>query len=82
MLFLYLDSKNAVASAPDRTAKVAFYDLATDPAKPVSTVNGEFVWTIENERGMYVINTDFPRPARGAPNSRPRRRTPPPRPSA
>ena len=60
MLFLYLDSKNAVASAPDRTAKVAFYDLATDPAKPVSTVDGEFVWTIENERGMYVINTDFP----------------------
>ena len=60
ILFLYLDSKNAVASAPDRKAKVAFYDLATDPAKPVTTVDGEFVWTIENERGMYVVNADFP----------------------
>ena len=60
ILFLYLDSQNAVASAPDRTAKVAFYDLATDPAKPVATVDGEFVWTIENERGMYVVNADFP----------------------
>ncbi|MFL5707903.1 MAG: hypothetical protein ACJ77Y_02790, partial [Chloroflexota bacterium] len=60
ILFLYLDSKNTVASAPDRTAKVAFYDLATDRAKPVTTVDGEFVWTIENERGMYVVNADFP----------------------
>ncbi|MFL5674544.1 MAG: hypothetical protein ACJ779_06035 [Chloroflexota bacterium] len=60
ILFLYLDSKNGVASAPDRSAKVSFYDLATDPAKPVATEDGEFVWTIENERGMYVVDTDFP----------------------
>ena len=48
------------ASAPDRTAKVAFFDLASDPAKPVSTVDGAFVWTIENERGMYIVDVDFP----------------------
>ena len=60
VLFLYLDAKNAVASAPDRTATVTFYDLDTDPSKPVSTAQGAFVWTIENERGMYVVNTDFP----------------------
>ncbi len=60
ILFLYLDAKNNVASAPDRTAKVAFYDLDTDPAKPVTSADGEFVWTIENERGMYVVNVDLP----------------------
>jgi hypothetical protein len=60
ILFLYLDAQSKVASAPDRTAKVAFYDLATNPAKPVTTVDGEFVWTIENERGMYVAAADFP----------------------
>lgn len=60
ILFLYLDAKNNVASAPDRTAKVAFYDLDTDPTKPVTTADGAFVWTIENERGMYVVNADLP----------------------
>jgi hypothetical protein len=60
ILFLFLDSKNNVASAPDRTAKVAFYDLDTDPNKPVATADGAFVWTIENERGMYVVNADLP----------------------
>jgi hypothetical protein len=60
VLFLYLDDKNAVASAPDRTAKVAFYDLDADPTKPVTSADGEFVWTIENERGMYVADVDFP----------------------
>ena len=51
---------NRVASAPDRTAKVAFYDLDRDPTKAVATVDGAFVWTIENERGMYVVNADLP----------------------
>ncbi len=60
ILFLYLDAKNNVASAPDRTAKVAFYDLDTDPTKPVATAEGAFVWTIENERGMYVVNANLP----------------------
>ena len=60
ILFLYLDASNAVASAPDRTASVAFYDLDRDPATAVATVDGTFVWTIENERGMYVVNVDLP----------------------
>jgi len=60
ILFLYLDAKNVVASAPDRTAKVSFYDLDTDPATPVAAADGSFVWTIPNERGMYVVNVDLP----------------------
>ncbi len=60
ILFLFLDSLNNVASAPDRTAKVAFYNLARDPNKAVATVDGEFVWTIQDQRGMYVVNVDLP----------------------
>jgi hypothetical protein len=60
LLFLFLDDQNAVVSAPDRTAKVAFYDLAKDTAKPVVTADGTFMWTIEGERGMYAVNVDLP----------------------
>jgi hypothetical protein len=60
MLFLYLDAANKVASALDRTAKVAFYDLGRDPGKAVVTANGAFLWTIPDDRGMYAINVDLP----------------------
>src|SRR5262245_23298850 len=60
LLFLYLDSQNAVKSAPDRTLKAAFYDLGKDTGKPVATADGTFMWTIENERGMYAVDVDLP----------------------
>lgn len=60
IMFLYLDSANRVASAPDRTARVTFYDLGRDPNKAVATADGAFVWTIQNDRGMYVMDVDLP----------------------
>ncbi len=60
ILMLYLDSTNRPASKPDRTVKAAFYDLARDPNKVVATADGAFVWTIENDRGMYVLDVDLP----------------------
>jgi hypothetical protein len=60
ILFLYLDASQKVASAPDRSAKVSFYDLGRDPARAVATVDGAFVWTILNERGMYILDVDLP----------------------
>jgi hypothetical protein len=60
ILFLYLDATNTVASAPDRTASVAFYDLDSDPTRPAAKVDGEFVWTIQDERGMYVVHPELP----------------------
>lgn len=60
ILFLYLNAANAVASAPDRAASVAFYDLGRDPTKIVVTAEGAFVWTIPNERGMYIVDVDLP----------------------
>jgi hypothetical protein len=60
ILFLYLDSANRVASAPDRKATVAFYNLGRDPNKAVATAEGTFVWTIKDERGMYVVDVELP----------------------
>lgn len=60
ILFLYLDASNNVASAPDRTATVDFYDLGRDPNKVVATATGAFVWTIQDERGMYILDVDLP----------------------
>jgi hypothetical protein len=60
ILFLYLDAANNVASAPDRTAQVALYDLGRDPNTAVATVDGAFVWTIQDERGMYILDVDLP----------------------
>jgi hypothetical protein len=61
LLFLLLDPKtNAPIADPKRTVKVAFYDLARDATKPTSTVDTTFVWAIENQRGNYIANVDFP----------------------
>ncbi len=60
ILFLFLDGSSQDVSAPDRTASVAFYDLAKDQNTPVATVDGEFIWTIQDERGMYIANVDLP----------------------
>ena len=60
MLFLFLDAQNNVKSAPDRTATFSFYNLGRDPGKAVANADGNFLWTIENERGMYAVNVDLP----------------------
>lgn len=60
IMFLFLDAENRVVSSPGRTASVAFYDLAKDPTTPVVTADGTFVWTIPDERGMYIVNVNLP----------------------
>ena len=49
------------------------YNLGRDPEKPIATVDGTFVWAIEDELGIYYANTSSPRPVDTAPNSRPPR---------
>jgi hypothetical protein len=53
-MFSFLDAANAPVAAPDRPASVAFYDLGSDPETPVSTVDGSFIWAIEDVAGIYV----------------------------
>jgi hypothetical protein len=60
ILFLFLDPKNNVISAPNRTAKIALFDLGRDPTTAVASAEGTFVWAIENVRGVYVASVDIP----------------------
>jgi hypothetical protein len=60
ILFTFVDKDGRPVGAPNRTASAAFYDLARDPAKPIATMDGTFVWAIENQRGDYVVTVDFP----------------------
>ncbi|HSK51649.1 MAG TPA: hypothetical protein VLA44_02770 [Clostridia bacterium] len=60
IVFLFLDDDDQVRSAPERTASVAFYNLARDPETPVATADAEFTWAIEDSRGMYVVNAELP----------------------
>ena len=60
ILFLFLDDAEQVVSAPDRTASVAFYNLARDPETAVTTAEAEFTWAIPDSRGMYTVHADLP----------------------
>jgi hypothetical protein len=60
VLFGLIDAKtNTPIGGPDRTVKVALYDLARDSAKPVSGGDAAFIWAIENVRGIYAVQGDF-----------------------
>jgi hypothetical protein len=59
-LFTFLDAQNNVLSKPDRTAHVALYDLGRDATKPFATVDGTFVWAIQDVRGIYIADVTFP----------------------
>ena len=60
VVFLFLDDQQRVVSSPDRTASVAFYNLAQDLETPaVAAQDAEFVWAIPDERGMYVVNAEL-----------------------
>ncbi|MEZ0241444.1 MAG: TlpA family protein disulfide reductase [Chloroflexota bacterium] len=59
LVFGLLDSANRPIATPDRSARIAFYDLGYDAAKAVVTVDGTFVWAIEGSRGVYVASVDL-----------------------
>ncbi len=64
VLFTLLDAEGRPIGAPDRSATVAIYNLGRDPETPIATVDGEFAWAIEDERGIYILNTTFPEAGR------------------
>ncbi|HET7678087.1 MAG TPA: hypothetical protein VFK38_09575 [Candidatus Limnocylindrales bacterium] len=59
-LFALTDARNKLIAAPDLPVRVAFYDLAADPARPTQTVDASFLWTIEGELGLYRATVPFP----------------------
>lgn len=44
--------------------RVAIYNLGREASTPIATAAGAFIWAIENERGIYVINATFPEAGR------------------
>lgn len=64
ILFTLLDQSERPIGAPERTARLAIYNLGRDPATPIATVDGEFVWAIKDAVGIYVANVTFPESGR------------------
>jgi hypothetical protein len=60
VLFTIFGEGDAPIGAPNRTAKASFFNLGRDPSNAFATVDGTFVWAIENERGIYVATVTFP----------------------
>lgn len=60
LMFSFLDADNVPVAAPDRDVDVALYDLGADAVSPHETVPATFVWAIEPEVGVYVVEADFP----------------------
>jgi hypothetical protein len=64
MLFTVLDAQQRPAGAPDRTVRVAFFDLGRDKDKAFATVDGTFIWAIEGAVGIYAAHVAFPEAGR------------------
>lgn len=50
--------------SPDRSVKLDLFNLGRDPEKAIASVDGTFVWAIEDERGIYYANVEFPEAGR------------------
>jgi len=60
ILFTIAKQDGTPVGAPDRTARISFYNLGRDPSKPIASADGTFVWAIKDARGIYVANASFP----------------------
>jgi hypothetical protein len=60
ILFSFVDKDLVPIATPDRSASLAIYALGSDPSKPIATVQGEFVWAVQDQVGVYVANLSFP----------------------
>jgi hypothetical protein len=60
ILFTFVDADIRPIATPDRSASFAIYDLGRDAETAIATVQGEFIWAIEDFVGVYVANVSFP----------------------
>ena len=63
-LFTFTDADLRPVGSPDRTVKLDLFNLGRDPEKAIASVDGTFVWAIEDERGIYYANVEFPEAGR------------------
>jgi hypothetical protein len=60
LMFSFLDSQNVPVAKPDRKVDVKAFDLGADPKKAVAEGPATFIWAIEPQVGVYVIDLDLP----------------------
>jgi len=60
VLFSFVDTDNRPIATPDRSASLAIYELGRNAESAIATVQGEFIWAIEDFSGVYVANLSFP----------------------
>lgn len=60
VLFSFVDLENRPIATPDRSASLAIYELGRNADAAIATVQGEFIWAIEDVSGVYVANISFP----------------------
>jgi hypothetical protein len=60
LMFSFLDDQNVPVAKPDRTVDVKVFDLGADPSKAVAEGPATFIWAIEPQVGVYVIDIDLP----------------------
>lgn len=58
-LFGLLGADNVPMAAPDRAVSVRFFDLGRDPNHAVATADGEFIWAIDDQVGVYSLTVDL-----------------------
>jgi hypothetical protein len=59
-LFSILDRSNQLVAAPDVSVDLQFYDSDVDPDTVAFEADSRFLWALEDVRGLYVANVEFP----------------------
>lgn len=60
LMFSFLDAQNVPVASPDVGVAVEVFDLGASTEDAVATAEADFIWAIEDERGVYVANLDLP----------------------
>jgi hypothetical protein len=64
VLFGILDRQGRPIGDPGRSLRMAFFDLGRDKDKPFATVDGTFIWAIQDAVGIYAAHVAFPEAGR------------------
>jgi hypothetical protein len=63
-LFSLTDPQGQLLAAPDVEVKLRFYDDEADPEAVVFETDSRFLWAIEDVRGLYASEVEFPHAGR------------------
>jgi len=63
-LFSLTDPGGALVAAPDVTVRLEFYDDSADAEAVAFETDARFLWAIEDVRGLYASDVEFPRAGR------------------